>query len=219
MPIRVALALSLPLFRDALEALLSLEDDLEVVPVERDVLEGVRRTVWDVLVLDLHLEGFDALDLVRRLKARHPERGVLLLSFEPEEVSGVRSIKAGADGYLAASSSGPDLVAALRAVAAGRKYLSQRLAECLTRALQQDTAGLDQLSDREFEVLRSITSGRLVKEVAADLRLSPKTVSTYRTRVLRKLGCANTAQLIEYGIRHGVLRPCAWGWDEGRGAV
>lgn len=159
----------------------------------------------DVVLMDVSMPGMDGLTAVKLLKEANPGLAVLILSMYPEEQYAVRCLRAGAAGYLTKESAGAELLTAIRKVAAGGRYVTQSLAERLVMALAGDgQAPHEALSDREYQVLRLITAGRTVGEIAAELSLSVKTVSTYRTRILEKLGLHTTAELVRYGVQNGL---------------
>lgn len=147
------------------------------------------------------------LDVLKQLRRERPGLPVLVLSIYPEDQYAVRVLKAGASGYLTKDSAPDQLIEAIRKISAGRKFISPYLAEKLAVDL---TAGADRplqelLSDREYQVLRLITSGKTIKEVATELSLSPKTVSTYRARVVKKIGVRSNAELIHYALQRGLV--------------
>lgn len=164
---------------------------------------------WDLLLLDLSMPGRSGLDLLHDLRVSCPRLSVLVLSVHPEEQYGLRVIRAGAAGYLNKEAAPEALVSAVRRVLAGGKYVGPALAEQLASSLQSGGAPTSEphqrLSDREFQVLARMGQGRSVKEIAAELSLSEKTVSTYRARVLEKLGLHTTAELIRYAHVHGLV--------------
>jgi len=170
-----------------------------------ETLAAVRRERWSIVILDINLGGRNGVEVLKEIKAEFPSQRVLMLSSYPEEQFALRVIRAGASGYLNKNLAAKILVAAIHEVMAGRRYISPKVAEQLFNAVQQP-AGQPlhaTLSDREDQVLRLIAVGRTVGEIAAQLHLSVKTVSTYRTIVLRKLGLKNTAQLMHYAQEHG----------------
>ena len=155
----------------------------------QEVLSKVGQDHWDAVILDLSMPGISGLDILKQLKSRHPQLPVLILSVHPEDQYAMRVLKAGAAGYLTKESAPEELVQAVHKVCAGGKYVSGPLAEKLVQALGAD---LDQspheiLSDREFEVLRLLAAGRTITEIASDLCLSVKTISTYRARILDQI--------------------------------
>jgi two-component system invasion response regulator UvrY len=161
----------------------------------------------DVVLLDVSMPGSTFVETLRTLRERHPTVKILVLSVHPEDQWAMRALRAGAAGYLTKDHSPEQLVEAIRRVARGGKYVSGTLAEKLAGLVDQGrtAAPHEQLSDREFEVLRALGSGMTVKDVAAQLRLSAKTVSTYRTRLLEKMGLKSNADLVRYIVEHGLL--------------
>ena len=171
-----------------------------------EALAATRREKWDVVILDINLCGRNGMEVLKELKAEFPGMPVLMLSSYPEEQFALRAIRAGASGYLNKNLAARVLVEAIPLVLGGGRYISPKVAEQLANAVQQP-AGQPlhtQLSDREDQVLRLIATGLAVGEIAAQLHLSVKTVSTYRTIVLRKLGLKNNAQLMRYAHDHGL---------------
>ena len=169
----------------------------------QETLEHVRRQDWDVVILDISMpgkSGLDILDDLHRLRLKLP---VLLLSMHPECQYARRSLKSGAAGYLTKESVPEELKEAVRRVQAGGRYVSATLAETLAFDLRRapDTPVHELLSDREFQVLRMIASGRTVKQIADEIALSVKTISTYRARILLKTGMKTTAELIRYALQ------------------
>jgi len=174
----------------------------------QEVLEQVRTRQWDVVVLDITMPGIHGLDLLKRLKAQRPRVSVLVLSVHPEDEYAVRLLRAGASGYLNKRSVSNELVEAIRKVAHGGKYVSPALAEKLAFELDvdYDKPPHERLSDREFQVFCLIASGKTVTEIADELSLSAKTVSTYRSRVLEKMNMQRNAELTRYAIQHELVR-------------
>lgn len=172
-----------------------------------DALHSLRQIVADVVLLDVSMPGSPFTETLRRLREEHPTVRVLVLSAHPEDQWAVRALRGGASGYLTKDHSPEQLLDAIRRVHRGGRYVSPSLAERLAAQLGQDFVGAphEQLSDREFDVLRGLGAGRTVKEVAASLGLSPKTVSTYRTRLMEKLRFATNADLVRYSAEHGLL--------------
>jgi two-component system invasion response regulator UvrY len=162
---------------------------------------------WDVVVTDISMPGRSGLELLKDLQAIHPHLPVLVLSMHPEDEFAVRVIRAGAAGYLNKDTAPAELAQAVRKVMAGGRYVSAALAEQLATGLQRggDKPPHELLSDREFEVFRLIASGKAVKEIAAELSLSVKTISTYRTRVLEKMNLRTNADLMRYATQRGLV--------------
>lgn len=169
-----------------------------------EAIAAVRREKWDMVILDINLGGRSGLEVLKDIKAEFPRLPVLMLSMYPEEQFALRVIRAGAAGYLNKSLASRVLLEAVRQVQAGGRYVSPKVAEQLINAVQQPTGQAlhATLSDREDQVLRLIGTGRTVGEIAAQLNLSVKTVSTYRTHILQKLGLENNAQIMRYAQEH-----------------
>jgi len=161
----------------------------------------------DVVLLDVSMPGSNFIETLRTLRMQHASVKVLVLSVHPEDQWAVRALRAGAAGYLTKDHSPEQLIDAIRRVARGRKYVSPTLAERLASELDEggDRAPHERLSDREFQVLRALGSGHPVKDVARELGLSAKTVSTHRVRVLEKIGLKSNAELVRYVVDHGLL--------------
>jgi DNA-binding NarL/FixJ family response regulator len=170
-------------------------------------LSEARTTEWDVMVLDLTLPGASGLDLLKDLRRERPALPVLVLSMHPPDQFARRAMNAGASGYLTKDSAPTELVKAIGEVIAGRRYLNPAVIQELVTSRQTDQAQRphEVLSDREYQVLRMIASGLTVSQVAVRLSLSVKTVSTYRARVLEKMNMRTTAELMHYGIQHGLV--------------
>ncbi len=172
-----------------------------------DVLARCENTTVDVLLLDVSMPGPGFLETMRRLKKEHPGVRVLVLSVHSEDQYAVRALRAGASGYLTKDHSPTELSGAIRRAYRGGKYVTESLVERLAFELEADRERLPHasLSDREYQVLCKLGSGTSVKETAVDLGLSPKTVSTYRTRVLKKMKLKTNAELIRYVLRHSLV--------------
>ncbi len=168
----------------------------------QETLEHVRRQDWDVVILDISMPGKSGLDILDDLKRLRPRMPILLLSMHPEQQFARRALKSGAAGYLTKDSVTEELKEAVKKIVGGGRYVSATLAEKLAVDLRQgaDTPLYELLSDREFQVLRMIASGKTVKDIAEDLSLSVKTVSTYRGRILEKTGMRTNAELIRYAL-------------------
>jgi DNA-binding NarL/FixJ family response regulator len=173
----------------------------------QEVLEHVWKQEWDVIVLDISMPGRSGLDVLKELKQARPKIHVLMLSIHSEDQFAVRVLKAGASGYMTKDSAPDELVGAIKKILHGGKYVSPSLAEKLAFALVPDTDKLphESLSDREYEVLRLIASGKTVSEIAGTLSLSVKTISTYRSRILEKMNMKTNAELTHYAIQHHLV--------------
>ena len=170
-------------------------------------LVALRQHAVDVVLLDVSMPGSPFTETLRRLREEHPTVRILVLSAHPEDQWAVRALRGGASGYLTKDHSPEQLLDAIRRVHRGGRYVSPTLAERLAAQLGQDFVGAphEQLSDREFDVLRGLGAGRTVKEVASALDLSPKTVSTYRARLMEKMQFATNADLVRYSAEHGLI--------------
>ena len=207
---RVLIADDHALVRRGLAELLREMDDLRVVGEAAsgdDLLRAVRDVPADVVVMDMNMPGPSGLDLVKSVRAEFPDLPLLVLSAHPEDQYAVRVVRAGATGYLTKESAEADLVDAVRRVAGGRRYLSQALAESILDALDTDPDADPHvaLSDREYQVLRLLASGLTVGGIAERLSLSVKTVSTYRTRLLQKMGMTSNAEVTRYALENGLV--------------
>jgi two-component system, NarL family, invasion response regulator UvrY len=204
---RVLIADDHPIVREGVRRVLQAAAEIEVVgEVGRsdDVVPAVGKLAPDVLVLDISMPGPDFLTVLAELARTHPAVHTLILSAHPEEDFAVRALRAGALGYLTKGYAPKDLVEAVRWVSLGRRYITPVLAERLALGLSGDDAVLphERLSGREFEVLRLLAAGRSLKEIAAQLGINPKTVSTFRARVLQKLALHTNADLVRYALEH-----------------
>ena len=172
-----------------------------------EALDLVWKENWDVVVLDVTMPGRSGLDVLREIKKSKPRVPVLVLSMHPENQFAVRVLKRGAAGYMTKESAPAELVGAIKKVLAGGRYVSASLAEKLATYVSADNQKPPQelLSDREFQVLRLIASGKIVSEIARELSLSVKTISTYRTRILEKMGLRNNAELMHYAMQHQLV--------------
>jgi two-component system, NarL family, invasion response regulator UvrY len=172
-----------------------------------EAMEMLQREKWDVLVLDINMPGRGGLELLNEVKQHWPNLPVLILSMHPEDQFAKRVLKSGAAGYLAKDSAPLELVKAIRKVHGGGKYVSEAMAEKLALALHPDADRPlhELLSDREYQVLCRIASGETVSEIAADMMLSVKSISTYRTRILEKMKLRTSAELTHYAIKNGLV--------------
>jgi two-component system, NarL family, invasion response regulator UvrY len=171
-----------------------------------ELLELVADERWDIVVLDLTMPGGNGLEALKQIKHDHPQLPVLILSMYPEDQYAVRTIRAGAAGYLNKESAPEELVQAIRKVLHGGEYISASVAdELVLHARHEDGQPLHKhLSDREYQVLCLIAAGKEVKEIAAELSLSAKTISTYRVRLLEKMNLKTNAELTHYAIQNGL---------------
>jgi len=172
-----------------------------------EALTKIRKKCCSMVVLDISMPDKSGLDVLKEIKNEHPKLPVLMLSMYPEDQYAVRSLRSGASGYMTKDSAPEELVTAIRTVAAGRKYISSDLAEKLAFNLDVDMKKdpHEMLSDREYQVLCMIASGKTISEIADQLCLSVKTISTYRSRILEKMQLKNNSELTNYAIRNHLI--------------
>jgi two-component system invasion response regulator UvrY len=172
----------------------------------QEALQLASQQDWDLVLLELAIDGNRGLELLKEMKRDRPKMPVLVVSSHPEEQYALRVIRAGAAGYISKASASAELLRAVKAVINGGRYVSQSLAEALSADLhRRDPQAIHEtLSDREFQVMRLIGSGKTVGEIAGLLGISDKTVSTYRARVLDKTGMRNNAELVRYVVEQGL---------------
>jgi len=172
-----------------------------------DVLRLVREERWDVVILDINLQGANGLEILAEIHRDYPELPVLILTVYSEEQYALRAVRAGAAGFLTKESAPDKLIEAVRKLASGGRYVTAALAERLATyvATKHDGAPHERLSNREFEVLKLIASGKTVSEIARELSLSVKTVSTHRTRILGKMSAKTNAELTHYAVKNKLV--------------
>jgi two-component system, NarL family, invasion response regulator UvrY len=209
--IRVAIADDHPIVREGLRRIASEGAGITVTGEAAnasDLFRLLAIVAADVVLLDVSMPGSTFVETLKALREQHPSTRILVLSVHPEDQWAMRALRAGAAGYLTKDHSPEQLVDAIRRVARGGKYVSATLAERLAGLVDdgQTRVPHERLSDREFEVLRALGSGMTGKEVAAQLNLSPKTISTYRTRLLEKMGLKSRADLVRYVMEHDLLK-------------
>jgi two-component system, NarL family, invasion response regulator UvrY len=198
------------LIRAGIRRILEAHGDIEVAAeagTGAEALEVIRTDRFDIILLDLSLPDYSGIDLMKSIRSLLPHQKILVLSMHPEENYARRLIRAGAAGYLNKEAAPELLISAIRKIASGGRFVSPALAELLAIDLAEDAseAPHERLSDREFEVFERIVRGESVSEIARDLHLSPKTISTHRSRILLKMDLRNNADLIRYAIDQGLL--------------
>jgi DNA-binding NarL/FixJ family response regulator len=208
--IKVLVADDHPVVREGLKQILADAGDIEVAAEAEDgykLLDKVRNQDFDVILLDITMPGLMGVDALKQLKMEQPDLPILILSVHPEEQYAIRVLRAGASGYLTKASAPDRLIDAIRKVYRGGKYISSSLAERLAEQLSGDVTKLphETLSDREYQVMCLIASGKTVTEIADQLALSAKTVSTYRSRILEKMKMKSNAELTHYVVDNKLL--------------
>lgn len=208
--IRVILADDHTIVRRGLVQILNSDPGIEVIGEAAsgdDVLRLLRSVKADVVVLDITMPGRNGLETLKEIREMEPGLPVLILSMHPSDQYAVRVLRAGASGYLTKESAPAELVQAIKRAFRGQKYLSPEVAELLAGYIQSgyDDEPHKRLSDREFEVFVSIGSGKSVSEIAEELYLSVKTISTYRSRILEKTGLANNAEITRYCLENRLI--------------
>ena len=214
MPIRILLADDHTVVRDGLRALLEKQPDMTVVAEASDGRDSIRLAEEqspDVVVMDIGMPSLNGIEATRRILAANPRTAVVMLSMHQDESYVLRSLKAGAKGYLLKDSLRGDVIDAIRAVAQGRSFLTRKV-RCMLQedyVRQMESRGLDDsydlLTDREREVLHMVAEGKSNKEVAGSLNISPTTVETHRSHILQKLGIHSVPELILYAVRKGIV--------------
>ncbi len=208
--IHVLIADDHPIVRRGLKQIISDTKDIHVRNEAENCAEVLHKALsekYDVILLDISMPGRGGVDVLKELRSLEIHTPVLILSIFPEEQYAIRALRAGASGYLTKSCAPELLIEAIRKVASGKKYVSESVAERLVNdiGVKTESSGHERLSDREYEVMKGIALGKSVKELAEELTLSVKTVSTYRTRVLEKMHMKNNAELIRYALEHQLV--------------
>ena len=210
--IRLVIADDHAIVREGLKRIVGAAADLSVVDEAADgtqVMRVVREKEFDVLVLDLSMPGRSGMELIKWVKAEKPKLRILVLSMHQELQYAVRAIKSGASGYLTKESAPEQLEQAIRKVAAGGAFVTAEVAEQLALGAMPGSQAHphESLSDREFEVFRLLAAGVSVTDIAGQLKLSVKTVSTHKANLMQKMGLGNQSELIRYALRHGLVDP------------
>jgi DNA-binding NarL/FixJ family response regulator len=208
--IKVLLADDHALLRGSLKQLLEDTNFVQVVAQAgeySEIMKAMGAHDVDLAILDISMPGKNGVDIVKILKDKYPALKILMLSMHPEDQYAVRCLKAGASGYLTKNTAPEKLVDAIQVIAAGRKYITPELAESLASHLTEDSEKPlhAMLSDREFQTIRMIASGKKLSEIADELSLSPKTVSVYRARILEKMRMKTNGELTRYALENGLI--------------
>lgn len=207
--IKIIIADDHPVVRKGLKQILSEETDVELVKEARndsEVLNLLHAHDWDAVVLDITMPGRGGLELLTELKRLRPKLPVLVLTVHPEDQYAVRALKEGASGYMNKESAPEELVQAIRKIIRGGKYVSAALAEKLASMIGAEAQPHENLSIREYQVMLLIASGKTISEIAEEMSLSIKTISTYRTRILEKMGMTNNVELARYAMKHNLIQ-------------
>jgi DNA-binding NarL/FixJ family response regulator len=207
---RVLIADDHAIFREGLRQILEDIEDLQVVDEAshgQEVLDKIEKNDYDLILLDIAMPGLSGLETLKLIKGRKPKLKVLILSMYPEEQYAVRAIKAGASGYITKAGASEELLGAIRKVLSGGKYITASVADKLLSDLVPDSGHPlhELLSDREYQVLCLIASGKTVGEIADQLALSVKTVSTHRVHILEKMKMKTNAELTNYAIKRNLV--------------
>jgi DNA-binding NarL/FixJ family response regulator len=212
--IRVLVADDHAIIREGLRVMLGNQFDMEVAGIAatgRETIRLVDEHNPDVAIIDISMPELNGIEAIRQILPRHPNTKVIVLSIHESKPYVYRALKAGAKGYLIKETAGLEVVEAVRAVFRGERYLSQRIADLLTdvsfRNLESsiEASPLEKLSTREREILQLVAEGRTSQQIAESLSISPKTVDTYRSRLMHKIGVEDVAGLVRFAIQHGVI--------------
>jgi two-component system invasion response regulator UvrY len=208
--IKILIADDHPIVRCGLRQILETEANLQVAGEAEDarqVLKLVQQRPCDIVILDISMPGMDGIEILKEIKRLRPQLPILILSMHPEAQYAIRCIRAGASGYLTKDSVPEMLVTAIRKILRGEKFISPNLAEIMLQDLQINHHGAlhEDLSDREFQVMHMIAAGKTVSRIAEEIFLSVKTVSTYRARVLKKMGLKSNAELTRYAFENKLV--------------
>jgi len=212
--IRVLVADDHAIIREGLRVMLGNQPDMEVVGTAangREAVGLVDEHVPDVVVIDISMPELNGIEAIAQILPRHPHIKVIVLSIHETKPYVYRTLKAGAKGYLIKETAGLEVVDAVRAVYRGERYLSQRISDLLTDVsfrnleVSMEVSPLEQLSPREREILQLVAEGKTSQEIAVRLSISPKTVDTYRSRLMGKIGVEDMAGLVKFAIQHGVI--------------
>ncbi len=211
MKIRIGFADDHPLVREGLKQLIADTEDMQVLfeaAHGQEMLEKIKKQDIDVAILDISMPGRCGIDVLKEIKLIKPDLPVLVLSMHPKEVFAMRTLKAGASGYITKGHTTELLVEAIRVVNQGRIFVSSKLEDMLADVVSggSDTLPHEKLSDREFHIMMSIAKGLPIKKIASDLILNARTVSTYRCKILDKMGMKSNAELVQYVSDHNLLK-------------
>ena len=209
MPITVFVADDHAIVREGLASLLAAQPDLSVIGTAadgRDALRQVAKLLPDVVIVDIAMPQMNGIEAAREIRGRVPRTRLVILSMHSSVEHVFHALEAGAAGYVLKESAGKEIIEAVRAVHAGRRYLSPRVAEMMAEVVSRRSTDspLNRLSGRERQILQLVAEGRSSAQIAATLHLSPKTVDTYRSRLMQKLHIGDVAGLVKFAIQHGL---------------
>lgn len=209
--IRLLIADDHAIVREGLKQLFALFDDIAVVAEAsngKQVLDALRQGEFDLLMLDMSMSGISGVDLISRVRAHYPEQPILILSMHSEPGVAARALKAGASGYMSKDSDSATLVSAIRKVAAGGRFLDPALGVQMAfeTGNAEHSQAQEQLTDREYQIMGMLVRGMGVNEIAKELSLSNKTISTHKIRLMKKMNIENNADLVRYAIAHGLVK-------------
>ena len=206
--IRILIADDHPIVRAGFKQVISDTQDITVADEAKngeEVMDLIRKHDYDIVLLDISMPGKNGLEVLKDLKVEKPKLPVMILSIYPEEQYAVRALRAGASGYMTKASAPNELIVAIRKISQGGKYISSSLAEKLTDYLSEDKPLHEKLSDREYQVMLMIASGKTVTNIADELCLSVKTISTYRSHIIEKMQFTTNAEITMYAIQNKLL--------------
>jgi DNA-binding NarL/FixJ family response regulator len=207
--IKILIADDHAIMREGLKLIVAQEIDMKVfgeAGSSNELFELLEKDSWDILILDINMPGKSGLDALKEIKYNYPKIPILILSMYSEEQYGIRSIKAGASGYLKKASAPEELVKAIRMIVQGGKYISSSLAEKMADILAQDYQKIphENLSDREYQIMLKIASGKTAESIADELSISIHTVYSYRNRILEKLGVKSNVEITQYVLSNNL---------------
>jgi DNA-binding NarL/FixJ family response regulator len=208
--IRILIADDHPIVRAGFKQVISDTQDITVTDEAKngeEVMNLIRKHDYDIVLLDISMPGKNGLEVLKDLKVEKPKLPVMILSIYPEEQYAVRALRAGASGYMTKASAPNELIVAIRKISQGGKYISSSLAEKLTDYLSEDISKPlhEKLSDREYQVMLMIASGKTVTNIADELCLSVKTISTYRSHIIEKMKLKNNAEITLYAVQNKII--------------
>jgi len=210
--IKVFIADDHAVVRSGIKQILSEESDIKVVGEASNTDEIMKHLYdqnWDILILDITMPGQNGLDAIMEIKQRKPDLKILILTMHSEEEVAIRALKTGASGFLNKDSVPGELIKAVKKVYEGGKYISSSIAESIALSFEKSKPNMphEDLSDREFQIMCLIASGNSLNQIADNLSISVKTVSTYRSRILEKMNMKSNVELTHYAIRHKLVIP------------